>query len=150
MFQTLQRFKQDRRADVWAFIAVALVFIGMPLASLTVDVVRGMYVRTHLQVASDAACQAAADALDVPVFRETGVRQINASLARYQASSVFYGTLPDASKVGFTPSLSIGFLSSTIVRCRATASVVHLIPLTPPMNAVVETTSEMRVVTLNP
>jgi hypothetical protein len=150
MLQTLRRFKQDRRADVWAFIAVALVFIGMPLASLTVDVVRGMYVRTHLQVASDAACQAAADALDVPVFRETGVRQINASLARYQASSVFYGTLPDASKVGFTPSLSIGFLSSTIVRCRATASVAHLIPLTPPMNAVVETTSEMRVVTLNP
>ena len=150
MLRTLRRFQQDRRADVWAFIAVALVFIGMPLASLTVDVVRGMYVRTHLQVASDAACQAAADALDVPVFRETGVRQINASLARYQASSVFYGTLPDASKVGFTPSLSIGFLSSTIVRCRATASVVHLIPLTPPMNAVVETTSELRVVTLNP
>jgi len=150
MLQTLRRFKQDRRADVWAFIAVALVFIGMPLASLTVDVVRGMYVRTHLQVASDAACQAAADALDVPVFRETGVRQINPSLARYQASSVFYGTLLDASKVDFTPSLSIGFLSSTIVRCRATASVVHLIPLTPPMNAVVETTSEMRVVTLNP
>ena len=150
MLQTLRRFRQDRRADVWAFIAVALVFIGMPLASLTVDVVRGMYVRTHLQVASDAACQAAADALDVPVFRETGVRQINASLARYQASSVFYGTLPDASKVGFTPSLSIGFQSSTVVRCQATASVVHLIPLTPPMNAVVETTSEMRVVTLNP
>jgi len=150
MLRTLRRFRQDRRADVWAFIAVALVFIGMPLASLTVDVVRGMYVRTHLQVASDAACQAAADALDVPVFRETGVRQINPSLARYQASSVFYGTLPDASKVGFSPSLSIGFLSSTIVRCRATASVAHLIPLTPPMKAVVETTSEMRVVTLNP
>ena len=150
MLRTLRRFRQDRRADVWAFIAVALVFIGMPLASLTVDVVRGMYVRTHLQVASDAACQAAADALDVPVFRDTGVRQINHSLARSQASSMFYGTLPDASKVGFTPSLSIGFLSSTIVRCRATASVVHLIPLTPPMNAVVETTSEMRVVTLNP
>ena len=150
MLQTLRRFKQDRRADVWAFIAVALVFIGMPLASLTVDVVRGMYVRTHLQVASDAACQAAADALDVPVFRETGVRQINASLARYQASSVFYSTLPDASKVGFSPSLSIGFRSSTVVHCQATASVAHLIPLTPPMNAVVETTSEMRVVTLNP
>jgi hypothetical protein len=150
MLQTLRRFKQDRRADVWAFIAVALVFIGMPLASLTVDVVRGMYVRTHLQVASDAACQAAADALDVPVFRETGVRQINASLARYQASSVFYGTLPDASKVGFTPSLSIGFRSSTVVHCLATARVAHLIPLTPPMNAEVETTSEMRVVTLNP
>jgi hypothetical protein len=150
MLQILRRFRRDRRADVWAFIAVALVFIGMPLASLTVDVVRGMYVRTHLQVASDAACQAAADALDVPVFRETGVRQINASLARSQASSVFYATLPDASKVGFSPSLAIGFQSSTVVHCLAAASIAHLIPLTPSMNAVVETTSEMRVVTLNP
>ena len=146
----LRRFRQDRRAAVWAFISVALLFIGMPLASLTVDVVRGMYVRTHLQVAADAACQAAADALDVPVFRGTGVRQINHSLARYQASSVFYGTLPDASKVGFSPSLSIDFPSSTSARCLATASVARLMPLTPPMNAVVETTSEMRVISLNP
>ena len=115
MLQTLRRFRQDRQGDVWAFISVAILFIGMPLASLTVDVVRGMYVRTHLQVAADAACQAAADALDVPVFRETGIRQINFSLARSQA-----------------------------------ASVAHLIPLTPAMNAVVATTSEMRVVTSNP
>ncbi len=61
-------FRQDRRGEVWAFISVAILFIGMPLASLTVEVVRGMYVRTHLQVA-------AADAINVPVFRETGVRQ---------------------------------------------------------------------------
>jgi hypothetical protein len=109
-----------------------------------------MNVRTHLQVAADAACQAAADALDVPVFRETGVRQINFSLGRSQAASVFYGTLPDSSKVGFSPSLSVGFPSSTSAHCQATASVAHLIPLTPPMNAVVVTTSEMRVVTSNP
>jgi hypothetical protein len=146
----IKRFTKDRLGDVWAFIAVALVFLGMPLASLTVDVVRGMYVRTHLQVATDAACQAAADALDVPSFQETGIRQIKPSLARYQASTVFYGTLPDASKVGFTPSLSMGFPGPTTVHCLATASVAHLIPLTPPMTAVVETTSEMRVVSLNP
>ena len=61
MLSTLRRFRRDRRADVWSFIAVALVFIALPLASLTVDVVRGLYVRTHLQVAADAACQAAAN-----------------------------------------------------------------------------------------
>ena len=150
MLRTLRRFRQDRRGDVWAFISVAILYIGMPLAGLTVDVVRGMYVRTHLQVAADAACQAAADALDVSVFRETGVRQINISLARSQAASVFYGTLPDSSKVGFSPSLSVGFPSSTSAHCQASASVAHEIPLTPPMNAVVVTTSEMRVVTSNP
>ena len=44
-----------------AYVPTTGHFLG--LASLTVDVVRGMYVRTHLQVAADAACQAAADAL---------------------------------------------------------------------------------------
>ncbi len=150
MLATLRRFRQDRRADVWAFIAVAMFFIGMPLASLTVDVVRGMYVRTHLQVAADAACQAAANSLDVSVFQATGVRQIDPSLARDQASIVFYGTLPDASKVGFTPSLSVGFPGATVARCQAAASVAPLIPLTPPMTAVVETTSQMQVVSSNP
>ncbi len=146
----IRRFVNDRRGDVWAFLSVALLFIGLPLASLTVDVVRGMYVRTHLQVATDAACQAAADALDVATFQATGTRQIKPSLARLQAASVFYGTLPDASQVGFTPSLAVGFLSSTTAYCKATAAVAPLIPITPSMTAVVETTSEMRVVSLNP
>jgi hypothetical protein len=150
MLKTLRRFRRDRRADVWAFIAVAMVFIGLPLASLTVDVVRGMYVRTHLQVAADAACQAAADALDVPAFLSTGTRQINPALGRSQAASVFYGTLPDASQVGFSPSLSVNFNGPTVAHCVATATVAPIIPLTPPMTAVVETTSEMRVVLLNP
>ena len=89
MLQSLRRFRRDRRADVWAFLAVALLFVALPLASLTVDVVRDMYVRTHLQVAADAACQAAANSVDAAVFQATGVQQINASLARYQAASVF-------------------------------------------------------------
>jgi hypothetical protein len=147
MLQSLRRFRRDRRADVWAFLAVALLFVALPLASLTVDVVRDMYVRTHLQVATDAACQAAANSVDAAVFQATGVQHINASLARYQAASVFYGTLADASTFGFTPALAVGFTSPTTAVCQATASVAHLIPLTPPMTAMVETTSQMRVVT---
>ncbi len=145
----IKRFAKDRRGDVWAFIAVAMVFIGLPLASLTVDVVRGMYVRTHLQVATDAACQAAADAPDTAAFQSTGVRRIDPSRGRSQAASVFSATLGDAGKVGFTPSLAVGFPSPTRANCQATASIARLIPLTPPMTAVVTTTSEMRVV-LNP
>ena len=145
----IKRFARDRRGDVWAFIAIAMVFIGLPLASLTVDVVRGMYVRTHLQVATDAACQAAADALDTVTFQASGVRQINHSRGRSQAASVFSATLSDAGKVGYSPSLSVGFPSATRALCQATASVSRMIPLTPPMTAVVTTTSEMRVV-LNP
>ena len=147
MLQSLRRFRQDRRADVWAFLAVALLFVALPLASLTVDVVRDMYVRTHLQVATDAACQAAANSLDAAVFQVTGVQRIDPSLARYQAASVFYGTLADAATVGFIPALAVGFPGPTTAVCQATASVAHIIPLTPPMTAMVETTSQMRVVT---
>ena len=147
MFQTLRRFQADRRADVWAFLAVVLLFVALPLASLTVDVVRGLYVRTHLQVAADAACQAAANTLDTAVFQTTGLQQIDPGLARARAASVFYGTLADASTVGFTPSLAVGFPGPTTTACQATASVAHVIPLTPPMTAIVETTSQMRVVT---
>ena len=150
MFQTLRRFQADRRADVWAFLAVVLLFVALPLASLTVDVVRGLYVRTHLQVAADAACQAAANMVDAAVFQATGVQQIDPGLARSRAASAFYGTLADASVVGFTPALSVGFPGATRAACQATARIVHIIPLTPPMTAVVETTSQMRVVTGNP
>jgi|WetSurMetagenome_2_1015567.scaffolds.fasta_scaffold44105_3 hypothetical protein len=145
----IKRLCADRRGDIWAFFAVALVFIGLPLASLTIDVVRGMYVRTHLQIATDAACQAAADALDTVTFQASGLRQINHSRGRSQAIQVFNATLGDAGKVGFTPSLSVGFPSATRAYCQASASIYRLIPLTPMMTAVVETTSEMRVV-LNP
>jgi hypothetical protein len=150
MLQTLRRFQADRRADVWAFLAVALLFVALPLASLTVDVVRGLFVRTHLQVAADAACQAAANTLDAAVFQNTGVQQIDPDLARVHAASVFYGTLADASVVGFTPALSVGFPGATSAACQATASIAHIIPLTPPMTAMVETTSQMRVITGNP
>jgi hypothetical protein len=147
MLSTLRRFRRDRRADVWSFIAVALVFIALPLASLTVDVVRGLYVRTHLQVAADAACQAAANSLDTAIFQETGVQQIDHALARTRAANVFYGTLADASTVGFTPALAVGFPGATLAACQATASVAHLIPITPSMTVVVVTTSQMRVIT---
>jgi hypothetical protein len=150
MFQTLRRFHRDRRADVWAFLAVVLLFVALPLASLTVDVVRGLYVRTHLQVAADAACQAAANTVDAALFQATGLQQIDPGLARVHAGSVFYGTLADASVVGFAPSLSVGFAGPTTAVCQATASVAHIMPLTPPMTAVVDTTSQMRVVTGNP
>jgi len=142
----MRRFLRDRRADMLAYTAVIVIFLALPLSSLTIDLVRGMYVRTHLQAASDAACQSAANALDVPTFRSTGVRQIKPSLARSQAAVVFSATLRDAAGVRFAPSLAIGFLSSTVVYCRATASVDRIIPLTPPLRPAVETTSEMRVI----
>ena len=65
------RLLMSRRGDAYAWFATLLVFVFIPLSSLSIDVTRMMYVRGHLQTANDAACQSAADALDVPLFIET-------------------------------------------------------------------------------
>jgi hypothetical protein len=142
------RLIRDRRADAYAWFAVLMVLVGLPLSSLSIDVTRLMYVRGHLHTATDAACQAAADALDVPLYVSTGQVRINPGLARSQAGTVFASALQDAGKIGYGPGLSVGFPGPTFAHCIASASVAHIIPMTPPMDVTVETTSEMRVRTL--
>ena len=138
---------KDRRGDMFSYFAILMVFLMLPLSSLAVDIVRGMYVRGHLHTATDAACQAAADALDAPYFVQTGNKQIKPSLARSQAGSVFSASLADADRVGFSPSLSVSVVGPLRVHCISTANVSRLLPGTPVMNVLVETVSEMRVIT---
>lgn len=139
--------RRSERGDVMAWFAMLILLVGVPLASLSIDITRLMYVRTHLQAASDAACQAAADALDVRAFRDSGTARIEPGLARSQASQVFSATVADAGRVQFSPSLSLSLLSPLVVRCSATASVVPMIPITPALTVRVTTTSELRVST---
>lgn len=147
----MRRLFLSRRGDAFAWFAVLMVLVGIPLASLSIDIVRMMYVRGHLQTATDAACQSAADALDAPLFVSTGEKRINTALARSQAAREFSATLQDAGQVRFDiHGLSINFPGPTFAHCVATVSVQHLVPLTPTMRVVVETTSEMRVLTLEP
>jgi uncharacterized membrane protein len=145
MQKKLHRLLFGMRASALAWNAAVLMFVALPLASLSIDVTRAMYVRTHLQAAADAACQAAANSLDVPAFRDTGVQQIDYDLGRSRAGQVFYNTLRDAGQVRFSPSLSVGYLSPTVAWCSASAPVDRFLPGTPEMTPLVETTSEMRV-----
>ena len=138
-------FIRDERGDMFAYFAILMVFLMLPLSSLAVDIVRAMYVRGHLHTATDAACQAAVSALDAPLFIQTGREQIKPSLARARAGQVFSATLTDAGGVGFSPSISVRIISPKQAYCVATASVARLIPGTPAMNVVTETVSEMRV-----
>jgi uncharacterized membrane protein len=140
--------RNSQRGDVFAWFASMLVVIALPLSSLSIDVVRMMYVSRHLQTATDAACQAAADALDTQAFVNSGVKKINPALARTQASQVFSATLVDASKVKYKAGgLSLSYPTPTSAHCVATATVTHIISITPPMKITVQTTSEMRVLT---
>jgi len=147
----VKRLLLSRRGDVFAWIAALMITVAIPLASLSIDVTRMMYVRGHLQTASDAACQSAADALDVPYFIFTGQKRINIPLAQAQAGREFSSGLADANKVKYSiEGLSIDFPAPTFAHCIASVKVEHLIPMTPPMNIVVSTTSEMRVLNITP
>ena len=139
----------SRRGDAYAWFAAMLVFVFIPLASLSIDVTRMMYVRGHLQTANDAACQSAADALDAPLFIQTGQKHIEPGLARAQAAREFSATLVDAGKVRYTvDGLALDFPEPTFAHCVATVQVEHIIPMTPDMQLVIETTSEMRALTM--
>jgi hypothetical protein len=121
--------------------------ILLPLLSLSVDVTRAFYVRLHLQSATDAACEAAALALDVPQFRQTGHAEIHSGLAYDWAGREFSATLADQSAVNYSASLGqISFLGPRTVLCRSTA-IVQGFFLQNSIQVEVFSVSEMRVST---
>jgi Flp pilus assembly protein TadG len=64
-------FLVSRRGDlVWNTIILVAVFL--PLAGLAIDVPRYFALRSRLQLACDAAAQAAAQAVDIGHFMDTG------------------------------------------------------------------------------
>jgi len=138
--------RSSQRGDIYAWFAALLLIVAIPLSSLSIDIERMMYVRTHMQTATDAACQAAADALNVPVYISTGTKEIDPTRARTQADREFRATLADAKKVDYAiAGLTLVYPSRVDAHCTASATVLHIIPMTPPMKIVVQTTSEMRV-----
>ena len=144
----ITKHRRSECGNAMAWMAIIMVFLMVPMMGLTVDVTRSMYVRTHLQAANDAGCQAAADSMRVPVFLNSGVREINSSLMYSRAVRVFNATLIDANRVSFTPTLSLRLLTPTSVECTATASVERLIPsFVPEINIKLLTVSEMRALT---
>jgi len=124
--------------------AMVLAFVAVPLFSLAVDITRGMYVRTRLQEAVDAACEAGAQGLDVPHFRDTGNWHLDPGLAHSFAAVAFRQSVTDQGIVGYAPSYSMQ-VSATFTDCQGVATVSRLIPFTPPIQAVVLSVSEMRV-----
>ncbi|MGB9801021.1 MAG: pilus assembly protein TadG-related protein [Thermanaerothrix sp.] len=134
------------RGQVLPYVAVFLALVVVPLAVLAVDVVRALYVRTHLQTATDAACEAAAQAIDAAAFR-SGTDRIDLGLGAGYAQREFAATVAEKGIVGYGPALTAIWLQSpTIVACRATASVHLLIPASPvALNVSAVSVSEMRV-----
>jgi hypothetical protein len=135
-----------KAAYAMAWWAVFLGVVGVPLAALTIDGTRALYVRTHLQTATDAACEAAAQALDVPFFMATGRARIQLSTARGWAGREFSSSVIDQGIVLYSPALtSMTLLTPTIVRCTASAALDPLVQGFPRLEAQVASVSEVRV-----
>jgi Flp pilus assembly protein TadG len=139
-------FRNGERGQTMAYFVIVLTFVVIPLAVLTVDIVRALYLHAQLQAAADAACEAAAQALDTPTFVRTGARQINLGLGASYAAQAFSGTVANKGIVGYSPALTgISLLSPTVARCTASAGLKLLIPSSPTLNVHVVAVSEMRV-----
>lgn len=141
--------KRRRRKSEYGGAAIywaACMTMIVPLIALAIDMPRALYVRSHLQAAADAACEAAAMAVDVPVFRETGVARIDYDVARVWAAREFTATVADAGIWGYGPSLNALVLETPLIAaCTASANVSPIVPVSPAMNIVVRSTSETRV-----
>lgn len=92
-----------RRGDlVWNTLVVITVLI--PLAGLAIDVPRYFTLRTRLQLAADAAAEAAARSVDIPHFRNTGEVRL-AGDAYGNAAAEFARATGDLAARGYAPSL---------------------------------------------
>ncbi len=110
-----------------AWWAVILATVFVPLLALSIDITRLLYVRTRLQTALDAACEAAANTADVRAFREAGVWRIDPGPAGANAAYAFWNTAAEAGIVRFRPALTGLGIQGDVAVCRAEAEVQSFI-----------------------
>jgi hypothetical protein len=112
---------RDQRGDmVWN--ALVIVAVLLPLAGLTIDVPRAFILRARLQAACNAASEAAARAIDVPHFRDTGEVRLDAGKAFASAQNYFAAGTSSLAGGGYQPAMT-GFdvdASQRAVTVRAT------------------------------
>jgi hypothetical protein len=137
--------KLRERGNALAWFAIVLLVLAPGLLGISYYIPRALYVRNHIQAATDAACQAAVDSLVVPIFIETGAARINPYLVYQQAAIAFNQSLQNSGRVRFSPSLNINLVSPTMAECRSSASVASPFPWLPPLEVTAYTMSEMRV-----
>ena len=115
------RKEQGQSMALFALLSI-LVFI--PLLAIAMNIPKAIYVRVQLQAATDAACEAAAQAVDWAAFQDSGDARIDLGLGSGWAQREFSRTIINAGMVGYAPSLNSIFLVSPLVaECHASATV---------------------------
>ena len=90
--------------------ALVIVAVLLPLAGLTIDVPRAFILRARLQAACNAASEAAARAIDVPHFRDTGEVRLDTGKALASAQNYFAAGTSSLAGGGYQPAMT-GFES---------------------------------------
>lgn len=139
------RRRERESGQAMAFMAVVVAAIVLPLMSLAIDASRAMYVRTHLQTAADAACQAGVQAVASQAYQAGGVQALDLTRAASYAFQAFSADTAEAGLRGYQPAIT-GFsvVNGNALRCEATAQVQTMIGITPPMVVRVEAVSRAR------
>jgi hypothetical protein len=136
-----------RRGDmVWN--ALVIVTVLLPLAGLAIDVPRYFALRSRLQIAADAGAEAAARAVDVRHYINTGETRLEPDRYAGEAGWAFEIAVTDLRARGYTANLDGVDLDegADAVSTRASGTIRLFYNLTPPVTVRVTATSWYRMI----
>lgn len=115
---------KQQNGQTMALFAILMMMVFFPLLAVAINIPKAIYVRVQLQIATDAACEAAAQAIDWKTFQDTGEAQIDLAQGSGWAYREFARSVINAGIVGYAPALSrIALTSPLTAECHATAVV---------------------------
>ena len=127
-----------------AYAAMLMLVVGLPMMTLSAEIVRMLFVDVHLQAAVDAACAAGSQAVDMAHFILTGEVLIDPSAAAGYAQYEFDSTLANAGINQYSPSLSSFSVVNTTVYCGGTATITWMVPGIAPITLSASSAAEAR------
>ncbi len=140
----LRRWLGDRAGDmVWNTLIIVTVLL--PLAGLTLDVPRYFALRSRLQIAADAAAEAAARQVDLAHYRESGETRLNAATYAGEAHWAFDAAVANLAEQNTATLDSISVAEAAAEVSVAASGTIRLFyNLTPPVTLHVAATSRYR------
>jgi Flp pilus assembly protein TadG len=128
--------------------ALVIVTVLLPLAGLAIDVPRYFALRSRLQIAADAGAEAAARAVDIRHYINTGETRLEPDRYGGEAAWAFETAVTDLRARGYTANLDGVDLDegADAVATRASGTIRLFYNLTPPVTVRVTATSWYRMI----
>ncbi len=146
-FASGRRFLTGRSGDmVWN--ALVIVTVLLPLAGLAIDVPRYFALRSRLQIAADAGAEAAARAVDIRHYINTGETRLEPDRYAGEAAWAFDTAVTGLRARGYTANLDGIDLDegADAVTTRASGTIRLFYNLIPPVTVRVTATSWYRMI----